>query len=121
MSLVAGVEEFTLAVGRDGEDLAFVACGYVEHAIGAESDVPNVFCFGIEEDGFFAGRGDAIDLAVGGCSDVKRAFGVEGDGLSDKIGRFKKRGRLACPVAVEAEDYGGRATRCVERTLRVDP
>src|SRR6266852_315564 len=62
---VAGVEEFALAVRRNGEDLAFVAGGDVQRAIGCEGQIPNVFCFGVEEDVFFTGGRDAINLAVG--------------------------------------------------------
>ena len=92
---VAGVEEFALAVGGDGENLAFVAGGDVKSAVGAECEVPDVFRFGIEEDGFFAGRRNAIDLAVGRSGDVESAFGVEGDRLRGKIGGFKN-GRWVC-------------------------
>src|SRR5580700_349224 len=103
MGFVAGVEKFALAVGGDGEDLALVACGYVENAVGAESEVPNVFCFGIEEDGFFAGRGDAIDLAVGGSGHIEHASGVEDDRLGHQICGFKNGGRFA--AVVEAKNF----------------
>jgi len=118
VSLVAGVEEFALAVGRDGEDLAFVACGYVENAIGAESDVPDVFCFGIEEDRFFTGRGDAIDLAVGGSGHIERAAGVEGHRLGYEVGGFKDGSRFA--VVVEAKNFCGRAAGSIESAFGVD-
>ena len=52
MGFVAVVEEFALTVWRHGEDLAFVSGGDVENAVGAEHEVPDVFRFGIEEDGF---------------------------------------------------------------------
>lgn len=118
VGLVTAVKEFAFAVGRDGEDQAFVAGGDVENAVGAKSDVPDVFCFGIEEDGFFAGGGDAIDLAVGRSGDVKSAFGVEGDSLGDEIGRVKDDSGFACPI--EAKNFCGRTASGVERAFGVD-
>ena len=118
MGFVAGVEEFALSVGSDGENLAFVAGGDVENAVGAERDIPDIFCFGIEEDGFFARDGDAIDLAVRGSGNVESAFGVEGDRLGDKIGGFKNGGRFA--AVIEAKNFCGRAASGIESAFGVD-
>jgi hypothetical protein len=105
MGFVAGVEEFALAVGRNGEDLSFIASGDEERAVGSKGEIPDVFGLGIEEDGLFASGGDAIDLAVGRRGYVERAFGVEGDGLGDEIGGFKNRDWLARAIAIKAEDF----------------
>ena len=74
MRFVAGVKEFTPAVGGHGEKLSFVSCRDVERAIGAEGQVPNVFRLGIKENGLLPGGGNLVDLAVGRSADVKRAL-----------------------------------------------
>ncbi len=119
MSFVAGIEKLALSVGRDGEDLTFVAGGDVQRAVGCEGEIPDVFCFWVEEDQLFAGRRDAIDLAVGRGADVERSLGVEGNRLRREIARLKHRGGLA--AGIEAENFGRRATRCVERTFGIEP
>ncbi len=56
VGFVAGVKELAFAVGRNGEDLALVASGDVKGTVGSEGEIPDVFGFGVEEDGFFAGQ-----------------------------------------------------------------
>jgi hypothetical protein len=85
VSFVAGVEKFTLAIWRDGEDLSFVSGGDVESPVWPECQIPDVFCFGIEENGFFAGPRYAVNLAIGRSADIESAFGVEGDGLRIQV------------------------------------
>src|SRR6266403_2105593 len=87
VSFVAGVEEFTLAVGRDRKDLSFVTGGDVESAVGSEREIPNIFCFGIEENGLLSRSRDPVNLAVGRSADIKSAFGIEADG--PKIGSIR--------------------------------
>jgi hypothetical protein len=118
VGFVAGIKEFAFTIGGDREDLAFVAGGDVKNAVGAESDVPDVFCFGIEEDRFFAGRGDAIDLPVGRSGDVQSAFGVESNRLGDEIGGVKDDGGFARPI--EPENFCRRATGGVERAFGIE-
>src|SRR5258708_23863459 len=117
---VTGVEQLALAVWRDSENLPFVAGGYIQSAVRSKREIPDVFGLGIEEDSFFAGGRYAINLAVGRRGDIQRTFGVEGDGLGDEIARFKNRCRLACPVAVKAEDFCGRTACRVKSALGVD-
>src|SRR5258708_13130819 len=74
---VAGVKEFALAIGGDGEDLAFVTSGDVESSVGCECEVPDIFRLGIEENGFFAGSGDAVNLAISRSADLHTAFTVQ--------------------------------------------
>ncbi len=52
VSFVAGVKEFALAVGSDGENPPFIPGGDVEGAVRAEGEIPNVFRFGIEKTDF---------------------------------------------------------------------
>jgi len=49
VGFVAGVEKFTLAVRGNGEDLTLVAGGDVESSVGRKREVPDVFCFWVEE------------------------------------------------------------------------
>src|SRR5216683_5333637 len=118
MCFVAGVEEFTFAVGRDGEYLTFVTSSDIEGSVGRKGQVPDVFCFGIEENGLLAGSRDSINLAVGGSADVERAFGVKGDGLCGEVRGIEDHGRLA--VRIEAKYFRRRAARSVKRALGIE-
>src|SRR5690348_6744547 len=86
VSFVAGIEDFALAVGRDSEDLSLVAGGNVKSAVRRKREIPDVFCLGVEENGFFAVRRDFVNLAVGRSANIQRAFRIEGNGLRGKIG-----------------------------------
>src|SRR6266852_5412978 len=120
MRFVAGIEKFALAIRRDSKNLPLVAGRDEESAVRAEREIPDVFRFWIKEDGFFAGCGNAIDLAVRRRGHIKHAFGVEGNCLRDEIGRLEKGGGLACGAAFKAEDLCRRSAGGVERAFRVD-
>src|SRR5229473_6549914 len=118
VSFVAGVEELAFAVGRNGEDLAFVAGGDEERAVGSKGEIPDIFCFGVKEYGFFASRGNLVDLAVGGGADIERALGVEGDGLSGKVRGVEHDGWFA--VRIKAKYFCGRAAGGEECAFRIE-
>src|SRR5712675_3275517 len=120
MRFIAAIEKFTFTIRRDGENLPLIAGCDEESAVRAKSEIPDVFRFRIKKDGFFAGCGDAIDLAVRRCGYIKHAFGVEGDGLCDEVGRLENGGGLACCAAFKAENLCRGSAGGVERTLRVD-
>src|SRR5882762_3339156 len=120
MRFVAAIEQFALTIRRDSEDLPLIAGRDEQSAVRAKSEIPNVFRFWIKEDGFFAGCGDAIDLAVRRRGHIKRAFGVEGNCLRDEIGRLENGGGLARSAAFKAEDLCRRTAGGVERALRID-
>src|SRR5882762_10153159 len=120
MGFIAAIEKFTFTIRRDSENLAFIAGCDEESAVRAKSEIPNVFRFGVKEDGFFAGCGNAIDLAVRRCGYIKRAFGVEGNGLCDEVGGLENGGGLACCAAFKAEDFCRGSAGGVERALRVN-
>src|SRR6266403_4001271 len=103
MRFVAAIEEFTFTSRRDSENLPLIAGCDEESTVRAKSEIPNVFRFWIKEDGFFARRGNAVDLAVRRRGHIKHAFGVEGNGLRDEIGRLENDGRLARSAAFKAE------------------
>ena len=65
MRFLAGVEKLALAVGGYRKQLPFVPACDVERAVRAESQVPDVFRLGIEENGLLARGGNLVDLAVG--------------------------------------------------------
>src|SRR5258707_6700557 len=120
MRFVAAIEKFALAIRRDSEDLPLIAGCDEESAVRAKSEIPDVFRFRVEEDGFFARRGNAIDLAVRRRGYIKRAFGVEGNGLCDEVGRLENGGGLACCAAFKTEDLCRRSAGSVERALGID-
>src|SRR6266853_2942793 len=104
MRFVAAIEKFALAIRRHSEDLPLIAGCDEESAVRAKSEIPDVFRFRIKEDGFFAGWRNAIDLAVRRRGHIKHAFGVEGNGLRDEIGRLENVGGLARGAAFKAEN-----------------
>src|SRR5258708_4060473 len=118
MSFVAGVRKFTFAVMRNRKELSFVTCSDVESAIGRKREVPDVFGFGIEENGLLAGRRDTVDLAIGRSADVQNAFGVKGDGLGGEVGRIKNYVGFA--ARIETKDFRRRTTRRVQSTLGIN-
>src|SRR6266403_5430112 len=120
MRFVAAIEKFALAIRRDSENLPLVAGCDEESAVRAKSEIPDVFRFRIKEDGFFARRGNAVDLAVRRRGHIKRAFRVEGNGLRDEIGRLENDGRLARSAAFKAEDLCRGSAGGVKRSLCVD-
>src|SRR3981081_2461439 len=95
MRFVARVEKFAFAAGIYVENLTFIASGHVESAVGGKSKVPDIFCLGIEEERFFAGGRNAINLSVRRSAHIKIALRVESDGLRGKIGGFKNCGGLS--------------------------
>src|SRR5882762_4846359 len=117
MRFVAAIEQFALTIRRDSENLPLIAGCDEEGAVPAKSEIPNVFRFWIKEDGFFAGCGDAIDLAVRRRGHIKHAFGVEGNCLRDEIGRLENGGGLARGAAFKAEDLCRGPAGSVERSL----
>src|SRR5882762_6714298 len=120
MGFIAAIEKFTFTIRRDSENLAFIAGCDEESTVRAKSEIPNVFRFRIKEDGFFAGWGNAIDLAVRRRGYIKRAFGVEGNGLCDEVGRLENCGGLARRASFKAEDLCRRSAGSVERALGVN-
>src|SRR6202035_2828051 len=80
VGFVARVKKFALAVGIHSENLTLIAGGHIESAVGGKCQVPNIFCLGIEEYGFFAGRRNAIYLAVRRSAHIKIALRVESNG-----------------------------------------
>src|SRR6267154_6642648 len=120
MRFVAAIEKFALTIRRDSENLALIAGCDKESTVRAKSEIPDVFRFRIKEDGFFPGWRNAIDLAVRRGGHIKHAFGVEGNGLRDKIGRLKNGGGLARGAAFKAEDLCRGPTGGVKRALRID-
>src|SRR6266436_6016421 len=120
MRFVAAIEKFALTIRRHSKNLPFVAGCDEESAVRAKSEIPDVFRFRVKEDGFFAGCGDAIDLAVRRCGYIKRAFGVEGNCLRDEISRLENDGGLACRAAFKAEDLRRGPAGGVKRALRID-
>src|SRR4029077_14373415 len=119
MSLVAGVEEFAFAFGRDGEDLSFVTGGDIKSSVGRKSEVPDVFCFRIEENGFLAGGRNFVNIAVGRCADIKSAPGVKSDGLGREVCGIENHTGFA--IRIEAEYLCGRAAGGVECALGIKP
>src|SRR6267142_5031462 len=120
MRFVAGIEKLALAIRRDSENLPLIAGCHEESAVRAKSEIPDVFRFRIKEDGFFAGCGNAVHLAVRRRGYIKHAFGVEGNCLRDEIGRLENGGGLARGAAFKAEDLCRGPARGVERALRID-
>src|SRR5262249_34775548 len=107
---LAGLEKLALAVWGHLDNLSLVPSRDVQRAVRSKFEVPDVFGFGIEEDGLFPGRGNAVDLAIGRGADIERAFAVKGDGLRGKLARLKDgRGFSA---GVELENLGRRAPGC---------
>src|SRR5437773_2455656 len=115
---VAGVEKLAFAVGPDGEDLSFVTGGDIKSSVGRKSEVPDVFRFGFEENGFLAGSRDPVNLAVGRSADIESAFGVKGDGLRGEIRGIENVGRFA--VRIEAKYFRRRTGGSVEHALRIE-
>jgi len=115
---VAGVEKLAFAVGPDGEDLSFVTGGDIKSSVGRKSEVPDVFRFGFEENGFLAGSRDPVNLAVGRSADIESAFGVKGDGLRGEIRGIENVGRFA--VRIEAKYFRRRTAGSVEHALRIE-
>src|SRR6266699_2376150 len=100
MGFIAGIEESTFAVGRKGE-------------------VPDVFCLGIEENGFVTRSSNSVNLAVGRSADIESAFGVKGNGLRGEVRGIEDDGRFA--IRIEAKYSRGRAAGSVERALGIEP
>src|SRR6267154_275751 len=120
MRFVAAIEKFALAIRRHSENLPLIAGRDEESAVGAKSEIPDVFRFRVEEDGFFPGWRNAIDLAVRRCGHIKHTFGVEGNCLRDEIGRLENDGGLAWGAAFKAENLCRGPAGGVKRALRID-
>ena len=88
-----------------------------------KSPTLDVFCLGIEENGFFAGGGDAIDLAVRGSAYIKISLGIESDGLRGKFGGFENGDGLhtcgGLARGVETKYFCRRTAGAVEDAFRV--
>src|SRR5262249_23462003 len=100
---VAGVEEFAFAAWCDGENLTFVAGCDIQSPVRSKSEIPDVFCFRLEENGFFASCRDFVDFTVGRSRDVKCALRIEGNCFGRKISRLKNCGRFA--IRIEANYF----------------
>ena len=118
MRFVAGVEKLAFAVGPDGEDLSFVTGGDIKSSVGRKSEVPDVFRFGFEENGFLAGSRDPVNLAVGRSADIQSAFGVKGDSLRGEIRGIESDDRFT--VRIEAKYFRRRAAGSVENALGIE-
>src|SRR5882762_3387688 len=120
MRFIAAIEDLALTIRRHRENLPLIAGCDEESAVRAKSEIPHVFRFWIKEDGFFPGWRNAVYLAVRRRGHIKHAFGVEGNGLRDEIGRLENGGGLACCAAFKAENFCGGSAGRIERTLRVN-
>src|SRR5258706_376716 len=89
--------------------------GDVDGAVGGDGDIPNIFCFGMEEKGLLPRSRDPVNLAAGRSADIKAALGVKGDGLCGKVGGIEADGGLA--GRIEAKYFRGRPACSVERAL----
>ncbi|MGH9730917.1 MAG: hypothetical protein ACRD4A_04400 [Candidatus Acidiferrales bacterium] len=86
MTFIALEEELALAIWADSVNLSFVASGDKERADGVKGEGPNVFRFGIEEDGVLAVGRDFIDFPIRRRCDVDVVLLIDREGLSCKLG-----------------------------------
>ena len=116
--LVARIKQFALAVGRHGKKLTFVTRGDVKCPIRGKGQIPDVFCFGVKENGLLAGCRNLVDLAVRRSADVKRAFRVEDDGLRRQVRGIEHD--LGLRIGIKAKHLCGRTACCVKHTFWVE-
>src|SRR5262249_46208706 len=95
VSFIAGIEQLTLAVRCNCEDLSFVTSRDIQRAVRTEFEVPDVFALGVEENRLFPCRRNAVNLAVRRRAHIERASAIEGDGLSRKFTRLENRRGLS--------------------------
>src|SRR5712692_2859755 len=116
---LSGIEKFALAIGRNGKDLAFIPGGDINGAAGAHGEVPDIFCFWLEENRFLSRWGDLVDLAVRRCGDEEIVVCIHGERLSDQFIRFKSLYRLS--GRIEPKDFGVRPASGIQISFRVEP
>src|SRR5260370_36374955 len=87
------IPDFAVTGAIHAEDLALFAGADVESAIGANSQRPDVACFGREVFGGLAVL-DAVDLTIGRSGGVKRAGAIRRESENLWFGRSPKKRAL---------------------------
>jgi hypothetical protein len=117
VALVTLIKKLAVTVWRYGVDLAFVSGANEQSALRVQHERPDIFRFGIEEDGLLSFGRNFVDFAIGRCADVEIVVRIECDGLRGKFGSFEYRGGFG--GVVEAQDFCVGATGGVNAATRI--
>src|ERR1700737_992831 len=86
---LAAIKKLSFYIGCDRKNRARVTGSYVNSPIFVDSQIPDVFCFGIEEYGRLSRGRDLINFSVRRRTYEQVSSGIDGERLRRQFGRFE--------------------------------
>src|ERR1700736_5250146 len=83
------VKKLSFSIGCDRKNLSGVTGSYVNSPVLVDSQIPDVFCFWIQEYRRLSRGRDLINFSVGRRSHEKVSSGIDGERLRRQFSRFE--------------------------------